>query len=322
MATHERLIVIIVAMIANLTLAVIKFGAFLLTASASMLAETYHSLSDTGNQVLLLIGLYYARKQADPQHPFGYGKASFFYAFLVAVLLFGIAGWESLRHGIDAVRAQEPIQTGTVDVGAITVPAVYIAYVVLIATIVLDAISYWRAKQALDVEIANRGWQGLREAVAKSSDAPVLAVLIENAIATAGATIALIAIAVSQITGDPIYDAVGAVLIGVLLMSFALLLGAENKRLLLGEALPVEDQRPLEELVETHEGVVELTELRTVYFGPENVVVTADIAFQPGLDTEEIDRLIGEIERSLKTHQPLIETVYIEPELSGDNQED
>ncbi len=315
MAQSERLIVILVAMAANIALALLKFGAFLLTGSPSMLAETYHSVSDTGNQILLLIGMFYSRKEATQLHPFGYGKASFFYAFLVSVLLFGIAGWESLTHGINALRHGATLAGGEVTISGRTIPAVYLAYIVLIMTILFDGISYWRARVALDEETDIRGWRSFREAFQKTSDTPVLAVLTENAVAAAGATIALVAIFVSQVTGNPIFDAIGAVLIGLLLMAFAILLGIENKRLLIGEGLSERHQKPLERITESHEGVVDVAELRTVYFGPDSVIVTADVVFNPNLDTETIDELITEIETALRKQEPLIEKVYIEPEI-------
>ncbi len=318
MAQSERLIVILVAMVLNVALALLKFGAYLLTGSPSMLAETYHSISDTGNQILLLVGMFYSRKEPTPLHPFGYGKASFFYAFLVSVLLFGIAGWESLKHGIEALRHGARLAGGDITVRGRTIPAVYLAYAVLIVTILFDGISYWRARVALDEETDVRGWRSFREAFRNTSDTPVLAVLTENAVATAGAAIALVAIFVSQVTGNPIFDAIGAVLIGVLLMSFAVALGIENKQLLIGEGLSERHQKPLEEITESHDGVVDVSEIRTVYFGPDSVVVTADVAFRPDLDTEAIDELITDIEAALQEQEPLIEKVYIEPEIADE----
>lgn len=314
MTLSERLVVVLVALAANVALAVCKFVAFLLTGSPSMLAETYHSISDSGNQVLLLVGMFYSRKRADDLHQFGYGKATFFYAFLVSVLLFGIAGWESLRHGIDVLREGPALATGTVTVGGATFPAVYVAYTILVVTIVFDGISYWRARLALDEETRARGWRSFREAFEKTSDTPVLAVLTENAVAVVGAAIALVAIWLSQVTGNPAFDAVGAVLIGLLLMTFAVALGIENKRLLIGEALSEQHQEPLEELVESRSEVLDVSEFRTVYFGPDSVLVTADIVFDPDLDAEEIDEHITEIERLLREREPLVDEIYIEPE--------
>lgn len=311
----DRLVVILVALTANIILAVAKFGAFLLTGSASMLAETYHSISDSGNQILLLIGMYYSRKRPDQRHPFGYGKATFFYAFLVSVLLFGIAGWESVRHGVSAVREGASLPAGTVSIGDSVFPAVYLAYAILLVTILLDGISYWKARQAMDVETEERGWRGILDAFRRTSDMPVLAVLTENAIAAVGAFIALVAIFLSRQLDMPWIDAVGAIAIGVLLMSFAIALGIENKRLLIGESLTAQHERPLERIIREADGVVDVVELRTLYFGADSVVVTADIAFKPDLDTEEIDERITAIEAAIRREEPLVEKIYIEPEL-------
>ncbi len=322
MAKSQSLVVVLVAMAANIALAVLKFVGFLVTGSPSMLAETYHSVSDTGNQVLLLVGMYYSRRKADQEHPFGYGKATFFYAFLVAVLLFGIAGWESLKHGIEAVRIGSPVMTGTVTVRGVTFPAVYINYAVLLATILFDGVSYLKAHEALSAEIRERGWRGFPEAFKRTSDMPVLAILIENAVAGLGAFIALVAIFLSQVTGNPMFDALGAVLIGLLLMTFAVALGWENKQLLLGEALTRTDERTLEDTIAEWDGIVEVADFRTVYFGADSVLLTADVAFEKDLDTETIDRRISAIEEELKRLEPLITKVYIEPEIQQSDRAD
>ena len=316
MATGQSLVVVLVAMAANIILAIFKFIAYLLTGSPSMLAQTYHSISDTGNQILLLIGMYYAKKRASRLHPFGHGKAIFFYSFLVSVLLFGIAGWESLQTGLRALWAGDPVELpGEARMTALGVEfrAIYLAYTVLIATIVLDGISYIKARQALDVEIEERKWGGFREAFKKTSDMPVLAVLTENAVAGAGAAIALVGIFLADVTGIHAFDAAGAVLIGLLLMVFALALGWENKRLLLGEALPEIEEQSLEAVVISTSGVEELVDLRTVYFGPDNVLVVADVSFDPSLDTEAIERTIDEIEADLREHEEVLGKIYIEP---------
>ncbi|MES3516730.1 MAG: cation diffusion facilitator family transporter [Natronomonas sp.] len=316
MAADESLVVVLVAMAANIVLAILKFIAYLLTGSPSMLAQTYHSISDTGNQILLLIGMYYAKKRANRLHPFGHGKAIFFYSFLVSVLLFGIAGWESLQTGVRALRAGAPVELPSearMTALGIDFRAIYMAYAVLIATIILDGISYIKARQALNIEIEERQWRGFREAFQKTSDMPVLAVLTENAVAGVGAAIALVAIFVSDVTGIHVFDAGGAVLIGLLLMIFALALGRENKRLLLGEALPEAEEETLEAVVVSASGVEELIDFRTVYFGPDNVLVVADVSFDPSLGTEEIERTIGDIEADLKEREEAIGRVYIEP---------
>ncbi len=316
MKGDSSLFVVVFAGALNVLLALMKFGAYLLTGSPSMLASTYHSISDTGNQVVLLVGYYYSRKKADREHPFGHGKAVFFYSFLVSVMLFGIAGWESLKTGVRALRAEAPavdVEEGMVSAVGVEFRAIYLAYAVLLFTILFDGLSYLKAKQALDEESRERGWRNFVESFRKTPDMPVLAVLTENAVATLGAAIALVGIFVADVTGVHAFDAAGAVAIGVVLMMFALALARENKKLLLGEALPRRHEEPLELLVEDAEGVRDLVDLRSVYFGPEQVLITADVEFDSDLDTDDVERAIDEIEREIREEEPLVGDVYIEP---------
>lgn len=309
--------VVLAALIANGAIAVLKFVGFLLTGSAAMLSETYHSVSDTGNQVFLLIGIRYGGKEANREHPFGYGKAQFFYSFLVSVLLFGIAGWESAKHGYNAVIDPHPPGTGsaTLPVIDVTFPAVYVNYSVLLGAIAFEAYALKKAYTAMSLQIERNEWSGLREAFRKTSDVTVLTALTEDTIAMAGAGIALMGVYLSRVTNNGIYDAVSALLIGLMLMGFAIALAWENKRLLLGESLPVEDERALREIVAGWEGVVEITDLRTVYFGPDRILVTADVVFDSALDTGEIDTRITDLEDALIAERDGIRKVYIEPEV-------
>lgn len=307
--------VVLAAFFANGAIAVLKFIGFSLTGSPAMLSETYHSISDTGNQVFLLIGLRYGERARTRAHPFGYGKAQFFYSFLVSVLLFGIAGWESAKHGYEAIMHPELPANGSATIPFLgTYPAVYVNYAVLIGAIVFEAYALKKAYANMQGQINTHGWSGFREAFRKTSDVTVLTALTEDAIAMAGAGIALFGIYLTRLTNDPIYDAVSAFLIGLMLMGFALALAWENKRLLLGESLPNEDERAIRAVLQEQEDVTELVDLRTVYFGPENVIVTADVGFDASLDTTEIDERITAIEEAIKEKNPQVTKVYIEPE--------
>jgi len=308
--------VVVAALFANGAIAIMKFVGYLLTGSPSMLSETYHSISDTGNQVFLLLGIRYGRRDPSREHPFGYGKAQFFYSFLVAVLLFGIAGWESVRHGYDALMNPHPPATGTATIPVldVTFQAVYVNYGVLLAAIVFEAYAFSKAHANMSRQIETHGWSGYREAFRKTSDVTVLTALTEDTIAMAGAGIALFGIYLSRYTGNPVYDAVGALLIGVMLMGFALALAWENKRLILGESLPTEEERELRDIVTGFDTVVNIIDLRSVYFGPERVLITADVTFVDDLDTTEMDDVITEIEAAMVEANPDIEKVYIEPE--------
>lgn len=307
--------VVIAALFANGAIAVLKFVGFLLTGSAAMLSETYHSISDTGNQIFLLIGIRYGKKKANREHPFGYGKAQFFYSFLVSVLLFGIAGWESAKHGYNAVVNPHPPDVGATTIPVIgSVPSVWINYAVLIGAIVFEGYALKKANDEMTRQIDEHGWSGYREAFRKTSDVTTLTALTEDTIAMAGAGLALGGVFLSRVTGNPLYDAIAALLIGLMLMGFAVALAWENKRLLLGESLPANDEHRLRELVADWDGVDTIAGFRTVYFGPEEVIVTADVGFDPSLETVGIDDRITAIEDALMKTNPQVSKVYIEPE--------
>jgi cation diffusion facilitator family transporter len=310
--------VVIAALVANGAIAVLKFVGFLLTGSPAMLSETYHSVSDTGNQVFLLIGIRFSGRDPDQAHPFGYGKAQFFYAFLVSVLLFGIAGWESAKHGYHALTHLGEAHGGNTwtvpftDLGPY--PGVWVNYIVLTGAIVFESYALWKANKGLTKEIRENEWSGYVEAFRKTADITTLTAFTEDSIALAGAAIALVGVALTQFTGMPVFDAASSLVIGLLLMGFALALAWENKRLLLGESLPSEDERELRATIERWDGVVGLRDLRTVYFGPDTVVVTADVAFEEGMETAAIDDAISGLEAELRTVHGDIGRVYIEPE--------
>lgn len=314
MATSRS--VVLAALFANAAIAVMKFIGFLLTGSAAMLSETYHSISDTGNQVFLLVGLWYGDRSRTRIHPFGYGKAQFFYAFLVSVLLFGIAGWESARHGYGAIVHHEPVGlTGMVTVAGTTFPAVYVNYVVLTGGMLFEGYAFVKAYRAMKSDIDVHGWSGFIEAFRKTSNVTILTALTEDTIALIGLALALVGIYLSRLTGNPIYDAAAAFLIGLMLMSFALALAWENKRLLLGESLPRNEETRLRQIAATWDGVKHVVDFRTVYFGPDAVIIAADVAFAPDLDTTEIDERISAIEAAIREAHAGIEKVYIEPEI-------
>ena len=306
--------VVLAALVANGAIAVLKFGAFLLTGSPSMLSEVYHSISDTGNQVFLLVGIRYSGRAADQDHPFGYGKAQFFYSFLVSVLLFGIAGWESLNHGVEAIRSGHAASPGTVTLAGVTFDTVYVSVAVLLGAIAFETYAFVKANAELRRQMEAYDWSNLVEAFRSTSDVTTLTAFTEDAIALGGAVLALVGIVLTRVTGNYIYDAVSAALIGLLLMGFALALAWENKRLLLGESLPKDEERKLRTIVEEWDGVARLVDFRTVYFGPEQVMLTADVAFEDGLDTAEMDDRITGIEDALRESNPSVNRVYVEPE--------
>ena len=314
--------VVLAAMVANAGIAVLKFVGFLLTGSPSMLAETYHSISDTGNQVLLLVGIKYSQREPTQSHPFGYGKAQFFYAFLVSVLLFGIAGWESLTHGYEKLThgGHEP-EPGAAEFLGVTVDVplpvdpFWVSVAVLLGGITFETYAFLKARAELKRQIDEYGWSGYREAFRRTSDLTTLTAFTEDTVALAGLTVALVGIVAARLLHDPIYDAAGAIVIGVLLMLFAVLLAVENKRLIVGESLDEAVEADLRDAIESFDSVRHVDAFRTVFIGPREVLVTADVSFAPEMDTGEVDQVIERIESVVREREDRVAIVYVEPEV-------
>lgn len=305
--------VVIAALIANGAIAVMKFVGYSLTGSPAMLSETYHSISDTGNQVFLLIGLRFSKRGTSAQHPFGTGKAQFFYSFLVAVLLFGIAGWESALHGWEAITHPTVRSPSAARVFGLSIPGLWVNYGVLLGAIGFEAYAFNKAYAGMKADIRAHEWDGLVEAFRKTTNTVTLTAFTEDALAGIGAMIALVGIWLSQYTGNPIYDAIGSFVIGLLLMGFALTLAWENKRLLVGQGFPAEEEAELREALESSDGVASVANLRSVFFGPTNALVTADVEFEDDLSPDEIVSRISTLEETLKATNPDVKVVYIEP---------
>lgn len=314
--------VVIAAMFANGGIAILKFGGFIVTGSPSMLAETYHSISDTGNQVLLLFGIKYSQQKATRIHPFGYGKAQFFYAFLVSVLLFAVAGWESLKHGVEVFRhGTEPVEEGSAELLGMTIEITlpvdpyWIAVVILFAAIGFELYALKKANSELRRQMREYGWSNYREVFNRTSDVPTLTAFTEDIVALLGLVTALFGIVSTRITGNHLFDALGAIIIGVLLMVFAFALAVENKRLILGESLQKDVERRLHQGITDHHSVKHVDEFRSMFIGAGQVLVTADVSFNEDLSMREINDAITAIEANLREMDTRVEIVYIEPEV-------
>jgi cation diffusion facilitator family transporter len=307
--------VVLAALFANGAIAVLKFLAFLATGSPSMLSETYHSISDTGNQVFLLIGIRYSGREASGTHPFGYGKAQFFYSFLVSVLLFGIAGWESLKHGYGALVHPHANQASSVTLFGTTFDPIWANVAVLVGAIGFETYAFVKANAELRRQMAEYEWDGLVEAFRTTSDVTTLTAFTEDAVALGGAVLALVGIGLTRLTDSHVFDAAAAMLIGLLLMGFALALAWENKRLLLGESAAPGVTAELRQVVENHEGVAHVDAFRTMFVGPGRLLVTADVSFGPDMATSSIEGAIEAMEGELKAADDRVAIVYVEPEL-------
>ena len=309
--------VVLAALVANGAIAVLKFLGFLVTGSPAMLSETYHSVSDTGNQVFLLVGLRYGERAATRDHPFGYGKAQFFYSFLVSVMLFGIAGWESANHGYHALQHGEAAIASRATLLGYEFPGVWVNYVVLVGAIGFESYAFAKAWAETKRQMARHGWDSLREMFRRTSDTTTLTALTEDTVALLGLVLALGGILLTQLTGNYVYDASSAFLIGILLMVFAAALAWENKRLLLGESLPAEDERALRAVVRESPGVTELVDFRSVYFGPNELLVTVDVTFREDMDAEAVEDAITTIVADVKASSGAVAKVYVEPQASA-----
>ncbi|HEU0088817.1 MAG TPA: cation diffusion facilitator family transporter [Pseudonocardiaceae bacterium] len=290
---------IIAALLANAGIAVAKFLGYLVTGSSSMLAESVHSVADTSNQGLLLLGRKRARRAATQEHPFGYGRDRYFYSFVVALLLFSLGSVFALYEGFHKLETHEPL----------TSPLV--AVVILVVAIGLEALSFRTAiVESRPLKGDGTWWQFIRQA--KSPELPV--VLLEDAGALLGLILALGGVGLSVLTGDSVWDAVGTLCIGVLLGIIAVILIVETKSLLIGEGSgPVELRTIRAALVGG--GVDRVIHLRTQYLGPDELLIAAKIAVPASLATAELATVIDEAEARIRHAVSAARIIYLEPDL-------
>ncbi|MGF3056075.1 cation diffusion facilitator family transporter [Microbacterium sp. YY-01] len=292
---------ILAAFLANLGIAIAKFVAWLLSGSASMLAEAIHSVADSGNQLLLLLGGRLARRRADKEHPFGYGRERFVAAFVVAIILFSIGGVFSIYEGIQKLR--DPHELGNL----------WIPLVVLAIAIVLESLSLRTAvKESARVKEPGHSWvQFVRRA--KAPELPV--VLLEDIAALIGLVLALAGVGLAAITGNPMWDALGTLAIGALLVVVAVVLGIETKSLLVGEGANPDDHARIVESIEKGEEVQKLIHMKTLYLGPDEMLVAAKIALKSDKSVREAAHDIDVIEARIRAAVPAARVIYLEPDI-------
>jgi cation diffusion facilitator family transporter len=292
---------IVAAFLANLGIAIAKFVGFLITSSAGLLAEAAHSLADTGNQALLLLGGQRARRSADTEHPFGYGRERYFWAFVVALVLFSGGGLFALYEGFSKLRHPHEVENLPVAIG------------ILLFAIVLESISlrtaYREAKQRKPAGIS--WWTWIRRA--KEPELPV--VLLEDTGAEIGLAFALTGVLLAHYTDEPRWDALGSIAIGALLVVIAILLAIEMKGLLIGESASRADVTKIASTLESAPSVRRVIHLRTEHLGPDDLLVAAKLEFDGDLSVEQLAAAIDEAERELREAVPIAHLVYIEPDV-------
>ncbi|NHT19495.1 cation diffusion facilitator family transporter [Cellulomonas sp. IC4_254] len=291
---------IIAALSANLGIAVTKFIAFLLTSSSSMLAESVHSVADSGNQLLLLVGGRRARRAADEEHPFGYGRERYMYAFIVAIVLFSLGGLFALYEAWHKFADPHPIESWQ-----------WVPLVVLVAAIIMEGLSFRTAIGEANHTRGKQGWVSYIR-TAKAPELPV--VLLEDFGALIGLVLALFGVSMTLVTGDGRWDAIGSAAIGLLLVVIAIVLAVETKSLLLGESASRKDVDAIRAAL-VGPGVPSVIHLRTLHLGPEELLVAAKIEVPAASSAADVAEAIDAAEQRVRAAVPIARVIYLEPDL-------
>lgn len=292
--------VVIAAFFANLGIAIAKFIGFIFTRSSSMLAESIHSTADTGNQALLLLGGRLAKRDPDEEFQFGYARERYFWAFVVALVLFSLGSLFALFEGIEKIRHPHELENIGWAIGILSLGIVFEGYAFTTAV-----------RTSIPIKGDRSWWDFIRT----SRVAELTVVLLEDLGALIGLVIALAAVTTASVTGDPIWDGIGTVAIGVLLGVIAILLAIEMKGLLIGESARPGIYQKIRGQMLGSPHVVDVIHLRTQHFGPEQLLVGAKIVFDGDLTFEQLADAINEVERRVREEVPIARPMYIEPDI-------
>jgi cation diffusion facilitator family transporter len=291
---------VLAALAANLGIAVTKFVAFLFTGSASILAESIHSLADTGNEVLLLIGRERSRRPRSAEHPFGFGRERYFYGFVVSVMLFSVGATFSAYDGIHKLLNPAPVR------------APEVAFAVLAASAVLESFSLRTGIAEANRVRGGRHWVTFIRRT-KAPELPV--VLLEDTAALIGLVFAAAGVALSVLTGDGRWDGAGSLAIGILLAAAAAILAVETKSLLIGESASADVQRMIISAIEDGPEVSQVIHLRTVHISPDSILVAAKIAVRGSDTAAQVVAGIDAVEKRIRAAVPIARTIYLEPDI-------
>jgi cation diffusion facilitator family transporter len=296
---------VVAALLANTGIAVTKFAAWALTQSASMLAEAIHSLADAGNQVLLLVGGQRAKRAADELHQFGFGRERYVYSFIVSIVLFSVGGLFALYEGYHKVHDPHGIDNWK-----------WVPVAVLVVAIVMESLSFRTAIVEANKMRGQVPWvRFVRNA--RAPELPVI--LLEDFAALTGLVLALIGVALTLATGNGVFDGLGSMAIGVLLVAVAIFLAIEMKSLLLGESATREAQQKIVAAIENTPGVQRLIHIKTLHLGPEEVLVAAKLGVEPTTDAAVVAGIIDAAERAIREAEPMSQHIYLEPDVYVEN---
>jgi cation diffusion facilitator family transporter len=291
--------VIYAAIVANLAIAVTKFIAAGFTGSSAMLSEGIHSLVDTGNGGLMLLGVRRSRRQADAAHPFGYGKELYFWTLIVAIVIFavggGISAYEGLLHILNPKPIADPLWN----------------YIVLGIAMVFEGYSFTVAFKAFEAE---RGKLSIWQSIDQSKDPTTYTVLFEDSAALIGLVVALIGVFLAHFFENPYFDGAASIVIGMILAAVAVLLAYESKGLLVGEAVDPETLKDIRRLAESDPRVESVKNALTMYFGPYTILLAMDLSFRPNLSAIEVEESIDRLEENVRGRYPNVKHIFIESE--------
>lgn len=291
---------IIAALLANVGIAITKFVAAAISGSASMLAEAIHSVADSGNQLLLIIGGKRAKRAATAAHPFGYGRSRYIYAFMVSIVLFSIGGMFSIFEGVSKLNEHHPLENA------------WLPLVVLGVAIVLESLSL---RTALHEAKKIRGKSSLIQFIrhAKSPEIPV--VVLEDIAALTGLVFAFAGVGLTALTHNSIFDAIGTLAIGGLLVLVAIILGIETSSLLIGEGASADDTRLIRDALEVVVGKGGVIHMKTLYLGPDELMLAAKISVGKDASGQDIAETIDAAEQSVRNAVPATRVIYLEPDI-------
>jgi cation diffusion facilitator family transporter len=289
---------LVIALLANLGIAISKFVAAAITGSSAMLTEGVHSVVDCTNQLLLMWGRRASKRPPDKRHPFGYGRELYFWSFVVAVLVFalgaGVSIYEGILHIAKPERAVSP----------------YIAYAVLLIAFLLEGWSTLEAYQDFNKSRGDLNWW---QAIRRSKDPPAFIVLLENGAAMAGIIAAAVGLAMSQLTGDPFYDGAASVVIGLILAVTSCLLAYESKALLIGEAADPVLVQALHDMVVGRKGVTAVGQVLTVHSAPDQITAMLSVDFDDDITARDVESLVWGIEVEAAKRFPMVRRLYLRP---------
>lgn len=291
---------IIQSLVINLIIALSKAFAAFMTHSGAMLAEAIHSFSDCANQILLLIGVKKSKKEADDKHPLGYGRAVYFWSFMVAMLLFSIGGMFSIYEGIHKFKNPEPIENITWGIG------------ILVFSIILEGYAMYSNIKEINFR---RGKYSFFKYLHNTKDSDLIVVFGENSAAVMGLVFAMIAMLLAYYTGNGRYDAVGSMAIGLILILVAIFLSIEVKSLLMGESADETIMESLIEIIATHSEIEKLGRYITIQQGPGEVLMCMKIKCGPDLSALNLSKLINKLEEEIRAKSPEVKWIFVEPDL-------